>query len=134
MTDHLQKFHEKLISGDLQVKTILLFESDERMSRLKNLDYNHNIFDDINELVAIRLEEVKLVEVVEGDLFKFSQHMQIYVSDMPTSKKEIRRLRLTEVCQPRSLIARKQNVARISPVNDEKLEIIQCYNFRFLIV
>ena len=127
LTDHLQKFHEKLISGDLQVKTILLFESDERMSRLKNLDYNHNIFEDINELVAIRLEEVKLVEVVEGDLFKFSQHMQMYVSDMPTSKKEIRRLRLTEVCQPRSLIARKQNVVRISPVNDEKLEIIQCY-------
>ena len=128
LTDHLQKFQKKLISGDLQVKTILLFaDSDERLSRLKNLDYNNNIFEDISELLEIRLEEVNLIEVVEKDLFKFSQLMQIYVPDMHMNKKEIRPLRLTEICEPRSLRARNQNVARISPVNDEKLEIIQIY-------
>ena len=127
LTDQLQEFQKQLVEGNLQVKTILLFDSDERLSRLKNLDYNNNIFEDISELLAIRLEEVKLIESVEGDLFMFSQHMKMYVPDLLTHKKEISRLRSLEVCQPRSLGARKQNVERISPVNDEKLEIIQSY-------
>ena len=123
---NVERFFEALAVGNVKVKTIHSFSSNDRVQRCKNLAKGKIQFETFVELIQLRSFEVKQCLGAEQDISQFMKKME---STLERSLNfEIchndKNRKLNDLCRPRDLQSNETGIERISEVNDIFLESI----------